>query len=418
MCSGRCAARCVRPVSRPSTPCLSRSRAIPPAGGAAPWRARAVRSKVSASVTPPTSLSRPATTTSRSIVRRWRSRNSCAKACALDATLSARRRQRTVKRILSPALLLALPLLAAAARPPAPATSAAVPETAVLGRMSDAQRRAETDPPWLGKAVHDLAARGDADSLLAAALMTRDPAQRAQYAQAASLVAPRDALAWLQALEPDNAATWVPAAARADRAGDAQALDHALQKMADAPRFDPHAWRLAQRALRVRAAAPLPPGLSPDHRDDYLVDFFEGAMQAMQQQGPFERDTLALAAACGHPQAPRVRRQVCVRIGTSMENSGTLVAMLAGSRMVMRNSDNPAERDDARRRLRAVTWRVTQFPALAGSAYDDTALARAWLDALRTQRSEDAALIILLQSRHVPLQPPAGWQPPQAAAGQ
>jgi len=344
-----------------------------------------------------------------------------------------------VKRILSPALLLALPLLAAAARPPAPATSAAVPETEVLGRMSDAQRMAETDPPWLGKAVHDLAARGDADSLLAAALMTRDPAQRAQYAQAASLVAPRDAdlawlhwqfceaaancdtgaaLAWLQALEPDNAATWVPAAARADRAGDAQALDHALQKMADAPRFDPHAWRLAQRALRVRAAAPLPPGLSPDHRDDYLVDFFEGAMQAMQQQGPFERDTLALAAACGHPQAPRVRRQVCVRIGTSMENSGTLVAMLAGSRMVMRNSDNPAERDDARRRLRAVTWRVTQFPALAGSAYDDTALARAWLDALRTQRSEDAALIILLQSRHVPLQPPAGWQPPQAAAGQ
>lgn len=350
--------------------------------------------------------------------------------------MTGRRRGAHVATQVCAGLVLLVLLPVARAAPPPAATSTTAPQR--LAGMSDARAPGPgANPPWLQQALHGLVARGDADSLLAAALMTYEPAQRAQYAQAASLVAPKDpglawlhwqwcdiaahcdakaALAWWQALEPGNAAAWLPRVAAAARDGDPRALDAALGKMAGAPHFNLHVFALAQRALRVRAVAALPPTLSARHHDDYLVDFFEQGIQAMQQ-GPFAQDLAVLGRACVDGNASANRAADCTRIGTAMEHSGALLAMLAGTTLAMHAGGDAGVRAAAARRLRALVWRVSHLPALARAAYDDSALARAWLAAVRTQTGELAALDALLRYRHIALQPPPGWQLPRPGSG-
>ncbi|HEX5352983.1 MAG TPA: hypothetical protein VFW60_02790 [Rhodanobacteraceae bacterium] len=340
-----------------------------------------------------------------------------------------------MKRLCLIVLLLVASPVAWTGAPPASTARADSSERPIRTAGSHVAPGVDADPAWLNKIVHGLAARGDADSLLTAALLTYSPSQRAQYAQAAALVASKDAglawlhwqfcdqaahcdtaaaLAWWQALEPGNAAAWLPNAAAAERANDAHALDAALRRMAHATYFDTDAFHLAQRALQVRENAPLPPKLPPQHRDDYLVDFFERSIRTMQQQGPFMRDMEALGHACRIAAMPATRAQACARIGTSMARSGALIAMMAGNSMVMHNSNDATTRSAANRRLYTLVWRVTHWPELARDSYDDRTLARVWLDALRTRRHEDATLTALLHYRHIPDQPPPGWQPPRS----
>lgn len=281
-----------------------------------------------------------------------------------------------MRRIVVLIILLAAVVAAAApaAEPPGPAQSTAAPPTEVLGRMSDADETAsiQLDP---------------ADAAWIAWLQCDG---RNACADAATI-------AQLKAQNPDNAAIWMPDVAAAQRTGDARQRDAALQRMAQASRYDDHIYAIArQSALHALPAQPAP------------VDAARAIRAFLAASAMTPRSLDALVRSCRDvPQPDRARREICLRIGSMMENGGSLLGQMAGQTLIMHDSGNPAVRDAALLRQRERAWQMRQTAALSRAMLDDPALAKDWLQAIRTHTSETGMVAALLTARGIPLQPPS-----------
>lgn len=294
--------------------------------------------------------------------------------------------------------------------------------------------------------VRELAARGDAESLLDAALLlplachgpqdcNAESAERARLLAAAARLAPEHPLiAFLQAetcmltndcaaayrrlatVDPDNLFAHLGLLSTASQAGDPVALDRALREAAAAPLYDAYIAELTAELERALRRLPAPSAVVRAQM-----------AAAMGLRGPLDEDgarllqALGVSLATGIPPLQAVlqicradsvqqvpsRRAACLAVMTRMAASDTTLARSIGLTRLVQLTAGTAAAAPWRERLREFAWVQERFLALQ-SMLDVDHLR------LQTQRGEWVAMRELLRRHGVPLQPPAGWLPAQA----
>jgi hypothetical protein len=217
-----------------------------------------------------------------------------------------------------------------------------------------------------------------------------------------------EAATQLQQLDGTNAAAWLPALHAASAPGQARAL---LASMAQATRFDDF-WTAGVLAMfHALQTLPVPDevlshGLNPTAARVNL---------ATSVGGGFLPNYARLGEMC-RPQdsADETLVSDCLAIAHLFESGGSFRSQTIG--FGIEDSLLPAgtARDLLRTRRRASAWQQQQFLELSARFPRDEALAQTYMDLLRENGNPLATVTALLRSQHLPTDPPAGWQPPQA----
>lgn len=293
--------------------------------------------------------------------------------------------------------------------------------------------------------VNLLALRGDAHSLLAAALMAQadagDPA-RPKVLQTPALLAraqkaaDADALVWwvsaalecrgkakacpneqtlaqLEKADPGNAVAWLLALARAQQAGDAATARAALTSAAQAMRFDDNFGALV--ALLYNAAGILPvderilrasdqPGVNPS---GFKLTYVAGIAVALPH--PYLN---ALTLACKDTATDASLAADCVAVAQKMADGGSLFARDFGLRLLLQLVPDGAVHDANLARARTAAWRMQRIGELGARLADDSRVTGIYTQTLAASGRESDAVDAVLHSQGVPLEPPADWQPP------
>jgi hypothetical protein len=303
--------------------------------------------------------------------------------------------------------------------------------------LSIAPAAADRYPAWRAAAVRVLIARGDANSLAAAAALSFvGPSQKPKAdsaaaesasvelaARASELEPDNPSIAWLRLelcaatvgcdireaattmrwVDADNGAVWMATLAAAQKDGDTVEVDRVLQDMARGSRFDLYFNRtvvIVFDALRQVAAA-LPAGYAPSD----LSRLSEAmAITGAEIVPPFT----PLFAACRESSTAE-RRENCLKLSKAMQHGDAVVAQMAGFTLERRLSapDGKAARSIAERR-RVLEWRIAtasrsdvpRFP------WSTNALARARVAQMRAAPREEDVDIAILRKRRLPLEPP------------
>lgn len=349
---------------------------------------------------------------------------------------------------------LLLPMAALAVQP-APATS--VPSHAATADKAGAN----TYLAWRDHAVAALAGRGDADGYFGAAMLVHGTAS-GKYVQDAARVAPDDPdVAWMKwwkcpllpgcdpavaishvrELEPDNAAAWIPDVKSAMASGDPFKVTDALNEVASRDRFDDHAWSIGRRAGLATIALQPPPEPRVSEASRLLFDI-ANAGHPMGMGGVYR-----LTVACSNLLFFRARFQACKAIAGLLQHSGdrqyasigvalaylllqpevylepgqssstgvAAEAPVASVPDVASASGNP-EVASLISRHRAFVWRTLKWVKLQLEIDEDPTLAKTVQNAIRSQPNQIAMIATVLKERGVPLAPPEGWDPANAAS--
>jgi hypothetical protein len=226
---------------------------------------------------------------------------------------------------------------------------------------------------------------------------------------------PEQALARLQRLEPDNAATWLAALEDAVAGGDQDAIDHALDLAGRASYFDSY-WGEAGHFLDATLAdAPLPPrsaavldarrrqadgAAAPSDRDERsIMAMIMASAFATPGLGPLMRncrgDTTALTPS---------RRSSCLAVAVLLAGSDTLLGRRVGLGLAVRLTADAPAGAAWREQLRRFSWLQEQVRGMGyppPSGYTQSV----W------RLGEVAALQAWATSMGRPLTPPPGWLP-------
>lgn len=225
---------------------------------------------------------------------------------------------------------------------------------------------------------------------------------------------PAQALARLQRLEPDNAATWLAALEDAVAGGDQATIDRTLDRVGRAGYFDSYWGETGHFLDATLASIPLPPrsaavldaqrrqgyGTAPTEADLRAVQAFAMAsVLAMPGLAPLLRscrsDDVAVAAA---------RRSSCLAVATLLAHSDTLLGRRVGLGLAVRlTADLPAG-PAWREQLRRFLWLQQQLLNMGWQPPPGYAQS-VW------RVGEVAALQAWITSRGRPLTPPPGWLP-------
>jgi hypothetical protein len=296
--------------------------------------------------------------------------------------------------------------------------------------------------------INLLALRGDAHSLLAAALMAwadadtaRPPAlktpallARAQKADGADALVwwvtavldcrgkakacPREeTLAQLEKADPANAATWLWALQSAQNSANAATARAALTSAAQSARFDDYFGALT--SLLYDAAAILPvqesvlrasnqPGVS---LAGFKLTYAAGIAIALPL--PY---LATLAETCQNSTSDAGLAQDCIAIMQKMADSGSLSTRNIGASQLMRLVPSGAAHDAAVAQARTLAWRMQGMGAVADRLANDSRVTGIYTQALRTRGREIDAVDAVLRSQGVAPEPPADWQPLAANA--
>jgi hypothetical protein len=366
--------------------------------------------------------------------------------------------------------LLALPALAQTTDPAPAAESAPPPEAAAPAAppSSDEPTAPESAPvpapatpaipemtaeQKLTQFRHDqinlLALRGDAGSLLAAALMAgadandkrrpvalKTPAllKRAQTAGA------DDALVWwvtastechsaikscplpetsqkLESIDGENAAVWTLSLWRARQANDAPAARAALASAAQAKKYNDYFGALIDDLYEAEGILPMSADLlnatgQNVSSDGYRLISAAGIVAALvQTTGAAVRD------ACKEPDANDAALVTdCLAVAQKMELSSSINSQNLGLSLKMALLPSGPERNAAQTRQRALSWQTLRISDLGDRLAADRAVSRVYTQALSESGSESAAVLAVLRSQGVSLEPPSDWQPPQTEA--
>lgn len=295
----------------------------------------------------------------------------------------------------------------------------------------------DTYAAWRASAARTLGARGDSQSLAAAAaLLYVSPAShpKADAAKAASAaldfavraseIAPDDAaVSWLRLqicanspacdlrdaattmrwVDADNGAAWLPTLATAQKDRDAVEVDRVLTDMAHASRFELYGNRTTVRIYdalkRVRAQLPA----------NYLRSDLARLSEAVGVAGAAVVPSFSpLINAC-REAATTDRRETCLKLSRTLQRADAVMAQLVGFAIERRlmPPDSKEQRTLAERR-RVLEWRVasanlSDSPLLP---WLRNARARSRLAIMRAKPREEDAYIAILREHGMPLDPP------------
>lgn len=328
--------------------------------------------------------------------------------------------------------LIAAPAFAQPLAPDAAAPSPEMPPAQILAQFHHDQ-------------INLLALRGDAHSLLAAALMAQadadDPARpkalqtpallaRAQKADDADALVwwvsaaldcrgkaktcPREeTLAQLEKSDPANAGVWLWALSRAQKTADTAAARAALTSAAQAARFDDYFGTLTSVLYQATGILPIgenilrasnQPGVSPaGFRLTYAASI--AAAVAMRPLPPLEN-------TCESASSDTDLAAECVAVAQKMADSGSLFARSAGAQLLMKLAPIGAAHDAAIAQARTLAWRMQRIGELGVRLANDSRVTGVYTQALQTSGREIDAVDAVLRLQGIALEPPADWQAP------
>ena len=295
--------------------------------------------------------------------------------------------------------------------------------------------------------INLLALRGDPGSLLAAALMADSDANDkrrpvalkspALLKRAQTIGADKPLVWWvtaaadchgaikscphpetlqkLEALDAENAAVWALSLWRAQQAKDAPAARAALASAAQAKKYDDYFGTLIDTLYEAGGVLPMSSELLNATGQNvsisgYRLIYAAGIAAGMvQPEGAAIRDTCKSADTNDTPLVAD-----CLAVARKMELSGSINSQNMGLSLKMIMLPPGPERDAARSRQRALAWQTLRISDLGDRLASNPAISRVYTQALNESGNESAAVIAVLRSQGVALEPPSDWQPPQA----
>ncbi len=295
--------------------------------------------------------------------------------------------------------------------------------------------------------INLLALRGDAHSLLAAALMAQadagDPS-RPRVLQTQALLAraqkatDADALVWwvtaahdchgkskncpreetqaqLEKADPANAAVWLWALQRARQAGDETIARAALTSAAQAARFDDYFGSLTVVLYQAAGILPVEENiLRASNQADVSPAGFKltyAANVAIALPHPYLD---ALNAACKDAATDAGVAQDCIAVAQKLADSGSLFTRGFGLRLLLQLIPGGAAHDTAAVRARTLAWRMQHIGELGARLADDSRVTGIYMQALSASGRESDAVDAVLHNQGVAPEPPADWQAPVA----
>jgi hypothetical protein len=220
----------------------------------------------------------------------------------------------------------------------------------------------------------------------------------------------------LAKLEPDNGAAWIPAVAFAFQDHDEGGTDEALARMAAAKGYDDKAHELEEAWDEIIRRYPPPklpstiPGIEQPKPGDSDPGFVK-TLVAMQGAS-VGLSTMSMAESCEREAMCRAdprRGASCAKAARLLLDQGDSYMTKAAGAGILESSAFATAED--RMRIRDLTWQVVQYRQLMRSARDDPATALRLSEDSRSE-GEVARMLEQLSRAHVPLTPPAGWNPP------
>lgn len=213
----------------------------------------------------------------------------------------------------------------------------------------------------------------------------------------------RDAATSMRWVDADNAAAWLPTLAAAHKEKDATEVDRILAEMAQGVRFDLY-WNrtvvlLFDALKRARDALPA----------KYLPSDLARLSEAMGVAAAEVVPSLTpLLIAC-RDSAAAERRDSCLKLSKNMQRGDTVIAQMAGFSIERRLSppDSKEARNIAEHR-HVLEWRVSSAsqndaPILP---WLKNAQARSRVAQMRALPREEDVDIAILRKRRMPLEPP------------
>lgn len=308
--------------------------------------------------------------------------------------------------------------------------------------------------------LRSIAAQGDPQNLLAAALLWPGPAatgdqadmpvrssqEKRAWFDAARRARPRDPLvAWIEAndcgglsdscdpqgalqfllrADPGDAAVLLHAFGNAERKSDTKTADQYWTAAAAADSYDTRTLEIGQLLHAVSKDVALPPldarvaslmgrslGLGRDATGDDLRDM--GAMSVWTALGIPAFQTFTRRCSTASPTTLTVEAQLqCERIMTLLaEDQSTLIAPMIGLPKMVGLTTGSAEAKDWRERVRQFRWTYENaLPYLSGLYRTENVIPADYLRWVMTE-GELVAMRRLLQSNGVAPLPPVGWLP-------
>lgn len=293
---------------------------------------------------------------------------------------------------------------------------------------STARARATATPrpvPWLDAAIGLLDTRGDANSLLAAALIGRDGDGPLALANRAARLAPDDAAtgwvdlrvcastpgcdtrgvaAAMRWLDPDNAAAWLPTLEAAVASHDDVETDRVLAHMARGSSMDFYWNPIVARAFdALRSVAPRIPGHALDSDAAILVAVERAADRLIVPP------LAALETVCRDSRSGSPRRSACEAIARLLRHGDTIDAQYAGysigRRFARYGSADFRTFGEARRVLE---WRVANAARFDAPLLPwlRSAHARWRVEQMRKLGRQEDVILAVLRYQGLPIDPP------------
>jgi hypothetical protein len=294
--------------------------------------------------------------------------------------------------------------------------------------------------------INLLALRGDAHSLLAAALMAipdaddnsrpaalKTPALLAR----AQKIAADDALVWwvtagvdchaakkacpatetLQQLEKtdaQNAAVWAYALAHASQAKDDATARAALTSAAQATQYDDHFGALV--GVIDQAADILPigedilraSGQGGVSTEGFKLTYAAGVAANLPQPG-----LRAVVETCKGSASDAALAADCLAVAQKIADSGSLITRGYGAKLLTTLAGIGTTQDAAKARTRTLAWQTQNISTVGERLADDPRLTRVYLDALAQRGQEIDAVQAVLRNQGIALEPPADWKAPE-----
>lgn len=217
----------------------------------------------------------------------------------------------------------------------------------------------------------------------------------------------------LAAIEPGNAAAWLPPLHEAMRAKDAAAVDALLARMAKARDYDDLyvANTLGWADVFARWPTAVPSRDGDTEADARLRAIDMAYVRANLAAGTPLVASLVRACDAARQEAPRPERMAhCARVGRTMLLRGrSLLAQRMGRAVQKRSGADLAPDAEAARLL---DWRIAQLSEVERRDGGTAAAVTAQFDELRRTGSEQAALAHRMARSGMPAEPPADWQAP------
>lgn len=333
-------------------------------------------------------------------------------------------------------LLTALLALPAFAQPLMPGTETAP----VTPELTPEQRLTQ----FRHDEINLLALRGDAHSLLAAALMAQADAQdkrrppalkspallkRAQQAGA------DDALVWwvsaavechdkaktcpstqtlqkLESVDAENAAVWALSLWHSQQAKDEPTARAALTSAAQAKRYNDYFGATIAILYDATSILPMSAELLNATGQNTGVDGYRLSSSAVIAATSLPPSAGAIAAMCKDATAD-TRLVDCVSVAKTLAASGSVMAQHFGVSLLESLLQPGPELDAAHAHARSLAWQMQRISELGDRLANDSRVSRVYTQALSEHGDEIAAVQAMLRSQGVTLEPPADWQPPQ-----